>query len=239
MGLAAGDFDGDGLIDLFVTNFERDVSTLYQNLGDGLFTDVTRATGLTEATFASLSWGTALADLDLDGDLDLFVANGHIYPQADEVAETAIGYAQPNLLFAGDGGRFREVSAASGPGLAVRESSRGLAVGDLDADGDLDLAISNVDRPPTVLRNDSRRAGRWLLVDAPAARRVEVESGGRHLVRHRVIGASYLSVSDPRLHFGLGEGTGPLRLHLFGAAGHQRRFEGVPADRRLWIPPAR
>jgi len=205
MGLAAGDLDGDGRVDLFVTNFAEDASTWYRNLGDCLFADATRAVGLHEPTFDALSWGAVLADLDLDGALDLFVANGHIYPQADAVRPSGLGYGQRNLLFRGDGERFVDVSADAGPGLEVELSSRGVAAGDLDGDGDLDLVVANVDAPPTLLRNDTARRGHWLLVDAPGARRVELELGGRRLARQEVRGGSYLSASDPRFHFGLGD----------------------------------
>ena len=205
MGLAAGDVDGDGLVDLFVTNFSEDYSTFYRNKGDLLFADVTRRVGVHRATYAALSWGTALLDLDLDADLDLFVANGHIYPQADEVLLEGLGYRQPNQVFVNEGGRFSEVSSQSGPGLGALGSSRGLAVGDIDGDGDLDMAVSNVDEPPTLLRNDSPRRGRWLIVDAPGAVRIEAVLGEQRIVRHALIGGSFLSVSDRRFHLGLGQ----------------------------------
>jgi hypothetical protein len=231
MGLATGDVDGDGRVDLFVTNFEQDASTLYHNLGDGLFSDVTAGLGIKEVTFQPLSWGTALADLDLDGDLDLFIANGHIYPQADRAEGSS--FAQANLLLENLGSRFQDVSARSGPGLEARGSSRGLAVGDLEGDGDLDLAISNVDAPPHLLRNDSPRRGAWLRVDAPGARRLEVMAGKRRLARDRVVGGSYLSVSDPVFHLGLGEGAASLDLEVRWADGTRIRYRGVPADRTL------
>jgi len=204
MGLATGDFDADGRTDLFVTNFAQDRCTLYRNLGDGMFTDVSKRAGLHDATFLPLSWGTALADFDLDGDLDLFIANGHIYPQADELSGKGFSYRQQNLLLRNDGKRFADASAESGPGLAVRESSRGVAVGDLDADGDLDLVVANVDAAPTLLRNDTPAGGAWLLVDAPGAVRVVVDAGERRFVHDVVVGSSFVSASDTRAHFGLG-----------------------------------
>ena len=204
MGLASGDYDGDGDPDLFVTNFALDASTLYRNGGDCLFADVSVATRVKQPTYAPLSWGTAFADFDCDGDLDLFVANGHIYPQADSTPAANTTFRQTNLLLANDGGRFRDVSADAGPGLAVREASHGLAAGDIDADGDIDLVVANIDSVPTVLRNETVARGAWLLVDAPGARRVEVTVAGRTQVAHRAIGGSFLSVSDTRFHFGLG-----------------------------------
>jgi len=232
MGVATGDVDGDGRPDLVVTNFWRDATTLYRNLGDLIFEDVTRPLGVRDPSYQPLSWGTALADLDLDGDLDLFIANGHIFPQADDVPEAQTSYAQKNLLLAQEGGRFVDATDDAGPGLQVAESSRGLAVGDVDGDGDLDLAISNVDAPPTLLRNDTERAGgAWLLVDAPGALRAELASGSRRWVRQRVIGSSYVSVSDGRFHFGLGAGDVPA-----GEGGRARRLELVwPGGRRLAI----
>jgi hypothetical protein len=231
MGAAAGDLDADGLLDLFVTNFAEDGSTLYRNLGDCLFDDETSRANLLQATYASLSWGTAFCDLDLDGQLELVVVNGHIYPQADVVLEDGLGYAQPNLLLAGDGERFVDVSAEAGPGFAELGSSRGLAVGDLDGDGDLDLLVANVDAPPSLLRNDSPRRGSWLLVDAPGVVRVTAIAGERRWVRHAVRGGSYLSASDPRLHFGLGSVERVERLELLWPDGQLTSLSGVDVDR--------
>ncbi len=232
MGLAVGDLESDGLPDLVVTNFYKDVSTVYRNLGDFVFEDVTRKLAVGESTYAPLSWGTTFSDLDLDGDLDLFIANGHIYPQADRAPQAGTSFRQANLLLANEGGVFRDAGGAGGPGLAVVESSRGLATGDVDGDGDLDLAIANVDAPPTLLRNDSARAGGWLIVDAPDALRVELRAGGRRWIRHRVIGGSYLSVSDPRHHFGLGA-SGRVERLLLMRDGGRVAVDDLPADRLM------
>ena len=236
MGLAAGDVDGDGRPELVVTTFEDDASTLFHNLGNLLFEDVSAAEGVAGPTFQPLSWGATLSDFDLDGDLDLFVANGHIYPQADQVTEMKTSYRQRNQLLAREGDRFVDVTDTSGPGLQVVESSRGVAVGDIDGDGDLDLAVSNVDAPPTLLRNATPPRGAWLLAEAPSALLAEVTVGSRRWVRQRVIAGSYLSVSDERFHFGLGAAQRVERLRVAWPGGRRAVFEGLPVDRVVVLP---
>ena len=235
MGLALGDVDGDEDLDVFVTNFSQDTSTLYRNEGGMYFVDATGNFGLREITYMPLSWGAQLADLDLDGDIDLFIANGHIYPQADVAPGIRTSYRQRNLVIENTGAGFVDVSAASGPGLEVVESSRGVAIGDIDGDGDLDLAISNIDAPPTLLRNDTRRRGSWLMVDAPDALRVTVEAGGRRFVRHRVIGATYVSVNDPRFHFGLGPVDRVERMIVRWPDGNETVLTDVGVDRVIAV----
>jgi hypothetical protein len=220
MGIATGDADGDGILDLFVTNFSEDFSTLYKGLGDGFFSDVSRETGLGPITFRPLSWGTALADFDNDGDLDLAVANGHIYPQIDRHPEIVGTFRQRNLLLENRSVRddgaptqtlFRDVTGEAGPGFQLQRAHRGLAVGDFDNDGRQDLLITALDEPPELLRNESR-AGSWLSVVCqmpggsaiPLGTRVTVRAGGRTMTRDVAAGDSYLSNHDPRLHFGLG-----------------------------------
>ncbi len=237
MGTAVGDVDGDGLADLLVTNFHTDVSTLYRNLGDLLFEDATEGLALREPTYAPLSWGAALADLDLDGHLDLFIANGHIYPQADEVPEISGTFRQRNTLLRGGPNSFEDAAASAGPGLEVTESSRGLATGDLDGDGDLDLVVSNIDAPPTLLINESESDGTWLLVDAPRSVRAIAEvSGGPRAVRHRVAGGSYVSVDDARFHYGLGPARSVDRLTLVRRDAVTVVLRSLPVNRVLVFP---
>lgn len=237
MGLAAGDLESDGLADILVTNFQKDASTLYRNLGKFIFEDISRNVRLDKPTFALLSWGTTLSDFDQDGDLDTFVANGHIYPQADLVPEISGGFKQPNLLLLDEGGVFVDVTAEAGPGLAVVEVSHGLVVGDMDFDGDLDMAVSNIDARPTLLRNDTADLGSWLLVEAPNAVRAEVELGERRHVRHRVVGASFLSVNDPRHHFGLADAQRVDQLTLFWPDGTAQRFLDLPVGKQITVRP--
>ncbi|MCP3964546.1 MAG: CRTAC1 family protein [bacterium] len=214
MGAAFDDHDGDGDLDIFVTNFADELNTLYVGDGTGFFHDDTVAAGLVGAkTMPSLAWGTFFFDADNDGGLELFVANGHVYPQVDRLAGVE-SWAQTNELFARRAdGRYSEVSAEAGDGFAAREVSRGAAFGDLDDDGDLDLVINNMDAGPTVLRNDSRAAGNWLKVlprgtgsnRSAIGARVRVEAAGLHHSRTVRSSDSYLSHNDPRLHFGLGQ----------------------------------
>ena len=239
MGVALGYPDGDKLPDLFVTNFSEDFSTLYENEGGGFFGDVSDASGVGAATYIQLSWGTAFADLDLDGDQDLIVANGHIYPQVDGHPEFGMTFAQANQLLENDGsGQFTDVGGAAGPGFALLHSSRGLATGDYDNDGDLDLLFTNLDHAPALLRNDSA-GGSWLIVSCLAAEGhapvigtlVSVEAGGRTQLRDVSSAGSFLSVHDPRPHFGLGTARTVDRLEVRWPDGVVKVFEDLPVNR--------
>lgn len=237
MGLASGDVDHDGLADLFVTNFGNDNSTLYRNLGRGSFVDTSSETGVWGPSYKPLSWGTVLADFDLDGYLDLFIANGHIYPQVDRVPGSDTRYDQLNLLLQGQQSGFVDRSSEAGPGLAVRLSSRGLVSGDLDSDGDLDLIISNIDRAPTYLRNDSIRAGHWLMIDAPGAIRLELSADPWSRRIDLARGSSYVSVSDPRCHVGLGAIDRLTSVKAIWSNGRELIREDVKADQLIHMVP--
>ncbi len=213
MGLALGDYDNDGRVDTFITNFSDDSNTLRRNLGDGMFEDVTGRLRLRTPSLPFLGWGTGFLDFDNDGWLDLFVANGHVYPQVDRF-DWGMTWAQRPLLFRNrEGKQFEEVAAATGSGLAVVRSARGAAFGDLDHDGRVDVVINNHDDGPTLLRNVAT-AGHWLSValvgDARGPRdaigaAVAVEAEARRWRRNVVSGDSYCSQSDFRTHFGLGD----------------------------------
>jgi hypothetical protein len=243
MGVTAGDSDGDGFLDIFVTNFAEDFSTLYKGDGHGFFEDRSAANGVGRATFKPLSWGTVMADLDNDGDLDLVVANGHIYPQVDRHPQFGLTYAQTNLLLENDGrGRFTDASAGAGSGFAALGLSRGMAAGDYDNDGDLDLLVSRLDAPPALLRNDSQR-GNWLTVtlSAPAGKdtligaQVRVTVGGRTLLRDLSSSDSYLSSPDPRLSFGLGAASTVERIEVRWPDGTRSTRENIAANQFLEI----
>jgi hypothetical protein len=224
MGIAFGDADGDGVPDPFVTNFSEDFATLYKGVGGGFFSDVSRETGVGPLTRLPLKWGTALADFDNDGDLDLLVADGHIYPQIDRHPEVIGTYRQRNLLLenrlvregVAPGGPaeplFRDATGEAGPGFETKRAHRGLAVGDFDNDGRLDVLVTALDEPPELLHNESA-AGSWLTVVCevpggtaiPVGTTVTVTAGGRTMSRDIAAGDSYASTHDPRLHFGLGK----------------------------------
>jgi hypothetical protein len=208
MGAAAADFDGDGLLDIFKTNFADDTHTMYKNQGRNIFEDDTIGSGLAVNT-KYLGWGTAFLDFDNDGWKDLIVANGHVYPEVD-TGHTAEKYKQPRLLYWNRGdGQFFDVSAQGGPGITDGHSSRGLAVGDLDNDGSEEVIISNIGEAPSLLKNLAS-SGNSLLVraltsgrDAIGAR-ITVTAGGHKQIDEVRSGGSYMSQNDFRLHFGLG-----------------------------------
>ncbi|MEM7311096.1 MAG: CRTAC1 family protein [Planctomycetota bacterium] len=235
MGVAVGDAHADGLLDLYVTNFAEDYFTLYRGEPAGLFRDVTYRAGLGAPTRASLGWSCAFEDFDLDGDVDLFVVNGHVYPQVD-LFDLGTRYRQRNQAFENDGeGRFRTV--AQGHGLAVERCSRGAAFGDVDEDGDVDVLVANLDDVPTLLLNESERRGTWVRLrlrgtatnpDAIGAR-VELSAGGTTQTRVAGCGTGFLSRSDRRLVFGLGaaERVDEVRVHWPG--GEVERFVELTA----------
>jgi len=244
MGITLGDANGDGFPDLFVTNFAEDYSTLYRGDGKGFFQDISEESGVAGITFQPMSWGTVLADFDCDGDEDLAIANGHIYPQVDRHPELGNHYAQRSLLLENTGGgHFADATDEAGPGFLPARVSRGLAAGDYDNDGDLDLLISNLDASPTLLRNDSVRSGACLTVNLEVApgsgtvlgTRVSITLGKRTLMRDVSSGESYLSAHDPRLHFGLGDAKVLDRLEVRWPDGTRTVRTSVPVQPILTI----
>ncbi len=208
MGATAGDYDGDGYLDIFKTNFSNDTNTLYRNLGNGTFSDVTSRAGLAVQT-RYVKWGTAFVDIDNDGWKDLFVAAGHVYPF---VGKYGLGeeFRQPRQLYWNRGdGQFFDMSSAAGPGISARHSSRGIAVGDLDNDGSEEIVVVNLFEPPSLLKNFGPR-GNALLVRALTASgrdaigaRITVASGKRKQIDEVRSGGYHISQGDFRVHFGL------------------------------------
>ena len=214
MGVDAADYDGDGDPDLVVTNFSHDHTTLYRNQGRGFFVDASYAVGIGKDTYFPLSWGVKFLDADLDGQTDLFIANGHIYPQVEKVAPES-PYGETNQLFLNRGdGTFTNVTGQAGPAFRMERSHRGAAAGDYDNDGRIDLVVVNIDGPAELLHNESEARSRPLLlrlVGVESSRdglgaRVRLRSAGRLQAREVTTGGSYASASDSRLYFALGEG---------------------------------
>jgi hypothetical protein len=241
MGTDFGDYNADGWLDIVVTNFSQDLNTVYRNLGGKFFLDDSLAAGL-GVTRQSLSWGTSFHDFDHDGDLDLFIANGHVYPQVDGY-DLGTRFRQTNHLFLNERGRFTESSATCGPAFGLARSFRGAAFGDYDNDGDLDILVTSLDEEVQLLRNETRDRGHYLQVslegklsnrDAVGAR-VEIIAGGRPDIRERKGGGSYLSASDPRLHFGVGPVTTVEKVLVRWPSGQRDTLENVPADQVLTV----
>jgi hypothetical protein len=238
MGTDMGDYDGDGRMDIVVTNFSHDTNTLYRNQG-GLFQVATFAAGLGATTLDRLGWGVAFVDLDHDGWQDLFVSNGHTYPQMDGRG-LGTAYRQANQVFLNNrDGSFKDVSKHAGPGLQVVESSRGAAFGDLDNDGDTDVVVVNLGAPPTLLRNDSESTNHWIglhLIGQGANRdavgaRATVRAGGRAQVDEVRAGSGFLSGSDLRLLFGLGTADEAEQVEVRWPDGSTSQHPGLAAGR--------
>ncbi len=245
MGVDAGDFDNDGLFDLHVTNFSHDYNTLYRNSGAGYFLDVSFAAGVAEPSYLFLGWGTGFQDFDRDGFLDIFVANGHVYP---EVAKEEIesDYAQRSLLFRNLGdGRFSEVGLEAG--LERPVAGRGAAFGDFDEDGDLDVFVTHMNGKPLLYRNDTETSRHWVglhLVGRDSARdalgaKVEVVAGELLQIREVRSGGSYLSQSDPRVFFGLGAYDRVDRIEIRWPSGKRQTLPSPEVDRYLLVVEGR
>jgi len=238
MGIACGDLDGDGLIDLAVTNFHGESTTLYHNHGEGLFSDRSEATGLASQTYAVLGFGIAAFDADNDGWLDLAQTNGHVNDY-----RPATPYAMPAQLFLGDErGRLRDVSKNAGAPWSVPRLGRGLAVGDLDNDGRLEVLILGAGEPLACLHqtDSTGRFIRFDLVGKPSNRdavgaKATITAGDRRWVGQRFGGGSYQSAGDPRIHFGVGEAAKVDRLEISWPSGCEDVFEGLETNRSYRI----
>ena len=211
MGLGVGDFNLDGQLDILKTHFTEDTPALYVNQKKAGFVDVTIRSGLGVET-RYVSWGAGIVDLDNDGQPDLFWVTGNVYPELEKKLPQ-YPYRTPPVLFRNLGNaRFEELFTEAGPGVAAPHSSRGCAFGDFDNDGDLDILVVNLNEPPSLLRNDIKGDNRWIKVKLVGAKsnrsaigaRVTVKYGERVQAQEVLAQSSFLSVNDPRLHFGLG-----------------------------------
>ena len=237
MGATAADYDGDGYLDIFKTNFSSDTNTLYRNMGDGTFSDVTSRAGLAVHT-QYVKWGAAFVDIDNDGWKDLFIADGHVYPFIEKYG-LGEEFHQPRQLFWNRGdGQFFDMSSTAGPGITAKHSSRGIAVGDLDNDGSQEIVVVNLFEPPSLLKNFGPR-GNSLLVRAVTASgrdalgaRLTVTTGKRKQIDEVRSGGYHISQGDFRVHFGVGQAI-KADIGIRWPAGAVETFKDVETNQ--WI----
>jgi hypothetical protein len=237
MGSTAADYNGDGNLDIFKTNFSDDTSTLYHNNGDGTFSDATFPAGLGLHT-QYLGWGTMFFDFDNDTWPDLLLVNGHVYPEVDKY-KLGSNYEEPRILYHNNGnGTFSDISANAGPAITARWSGRGLAIGDLWNNGQLEAVISNMNARPSLLVNQARNGNHWIEIRAVGTRsnrdgigaRITLKLGKRILLDEVRSGSSYDSSSDMRVHFGLGKAAKIDDLQVRWPSGLVERFPGLAVD---------
>jgi hypothetical protein len=244
MGVDLGDYDNDGWLDIVKSNFAFESHNLYHNEGNGSFTDqATRTAGTGLPTRPLVSWGTKFVDYDNDGWRDVVVINGHVYPHLIPNPVGGERYHQPRLLFRNlGGGHFADVSAESGPGIRAEVSSRGLSVGDLDNDGDLDMVVVNIDSSPSILRNEGGNARRWLSVKLRGVTsnrmglgaRITARTGALEQIAEATTAGSIFSASDSRVHFGLGDARA-VALEIRWPSGRVQTLEAVPANQIIEV----
>ena len=237
MGVAFGDYDNDGLLDLFVTNFDNEHNTLYKNLGQKGFLDVSLQTKVGAPSVPFVGWGTGFIDFDNDGLLDLFVVNGHVYPQVDFIkSQTQLGFRQHSLLHRNLGdGTFEEISKSAGLQELPLYSGRGAAFGDLNNDGLVDVVVTNVGDVPTVLLNATENKNQSVTLSLAQQRsnsfsvgaRAILRTNKRTMMRNVEAGSSYLSQNDFRLHFGLGSDEKIESLEIRWSDGETEKVSGV------------
>lgn len=237
MGVGVGDYDRNGTMDIFKTNFAGDTSTLYANTGTGSCDDRTFAGGIGVNT-RWLGWATGFVDLDKDGWLDLFLCNGHVYPEVAQL-KTEAAYRQRKVVYRNRGGRFEDVTERLGEPVTSPRAARGAAFGDYDDDGDVDIVVNNVHEPPDLFRNDSDPRRHWVLLklvgttsnrDAIGARVAAVAGGVTQWQEVRG-GGSYISQNDLRVHFGFGDAARLDRVWVRWPNGLEEEWTDVAADR--------
>jgi hypothetical protein len=239
MGVAACDYNHTGRFSIHVTNFEGQSSSLYRNDGDMSFTEVSQAARTAAATMPYLGWGIGCVDLDNDGWPDLFIVNGHVYPQVNTL-EMGAKYQERKLLFLNQrDGTFRDVSNLVGPAISVPQPSRGAAFGDLDNDGKIDIVVENIDGMPMILHNETKSANHWITLQMVGTRsnhmalgaKVKTIAGSLIQIDEVRSGGSYLSQSDTRVHFGLGDEKKVDRVEIRWPSGKTEILQQLAADR--------
>jgi len=247
MGTDMGDIDGDGLLDIIVTNLDRETHSLYRNLGKGLFSNVTFESGVGQATLPFVGFGIAFLDYDNDSDLDVAIANGDIIDNVSLFRDNTT-HEQRNLLLQNDGtGRFRDVGPASGSGFALKKVSRTLVAGDLDNDGDMDIVIGNNGQTVDLLRNEGGNRNNALLIRAIGTKsnrdgigaRLKLTVGGKTLTRHIKSGSSYQGQNDLRVHFGMEKAAQADRLEILWPSGLIDTLEAIKANQIVVVTEGR
>jgi hypothetical protein len=246
MGVAVGDFDADGWLDIARTNFSEQVTTLYRNYGNGAFEDASIRAGL-GVNRKYLGFGVGFFDFDNDGWKDLFLANGHVYSQIVD-RKLHLSYKEPKVLYRNLGnGRFEDFSAKAGPAIRAENLGRGCAFGDFDNDGDVDVIVNNLDGPPSLLRNEDGNRHNWIMIKCVGTRsnrsaigtRVKVTSSGHSQIDEVMSGSSYYSQNDFRLHFGLGRATKADSVELTWPSGLKESFQNLPANHLFVLQEAK
>jgi hypothetical protein len=242
MGLTSADYDGNGFLSIFRSDFSDERKLLYRNAGKGQFDDVTMAAGLAGNT-QFVSWGCAFFDFDNDGWKDLVIVNGHVYPEVDRL-HIDIHSRERAILYHNTGkGTFDDISEAAGPAVLAPHSARGLAVGDIDNDGTLEVLVNNQNEPPSLWKQTRRAPGHWLLLKLIGTKsnrsaigaRVVVTAAGHKQTDEVRSGGSYLSQNDLRLHFGLGDATHADSIEVRWPSGQHTVLKDVAADRIVTI----
>ncbi len=245
MGIAVGDYRNEGWLSLFVTNFSEEYNTFYHNHEGAFFSDASFRTKTAAVSVRYVGWGTSFLDVDNDGWLDLFLVNGHVYPQIDQIQlEASAPYRQRRMLFHNRGdGTFEEVVGGPKHPLSLETVSRGTAVGDLDNDGRLDVVISDLDGAAQVLRNETRGAGHWLQIDLEGkglnreavGALIKIRVAKTTMIRPVRSGTGYLSQDDLRQHFGLGAAKRVDEIEVLWPDGSASKRKNVDADQILTI----
>jgi enediyne biosynthesis protein E4 len=239
MGVDAEDVDGDGRVEILVTNFSSEGLGLFTSLGDGFFEDRARKNGLIDDSLPWVGWGCALADFDRDGWADCFVSNGHVDDNLGRLGNHFSRYAEPALLYQNrHGAGFALATRDAGSYFARDHVGRGVAYGDFDNDGDVDLVVNHKDGPPAILRNDTPTSNHWVRITLAGTRsnrdgvgaRVEFEADGQTIVRQRKGGASYGSAHDPRLLIGLRQAGRSNRVTVRWPSGRVDRYRNLPSE---------
>jgi hypothetical protein len=243
MGVDCGDYDNDGRLDLFMTDYSSEMPVLYRNLGMGLFDDVTNSAQIDSSAFPHVTWGTGLIDFDNDGDRDIFIACGHFMDNIRFIDDRTTVRVRNILLMNRGDGKFTDVSDVCGNGLAPVEASKGAAFDDLDNDGDIDAVILNANGPPTILRNESPGDRHWLQVRLRGTKansdgvgaKVTVAAGELVQVAEVHSGRGYQGHFGTRLHFGLGGREKVDRIEVRWPGGKTDVLGDVEIDRLLTV----